>query len=225
MAEEVIRAGVLGGTAHGFLDAAQSDAGAFHLVAAGSPVFARQVHSARALVVTAPFTGDPPEVDALVSATPGLLLGIRTADCAPILLADRAAGVVGAAHAGWRGAFGGVIEATVAAMVGLGARCGSIVAAVGPTIAAPNYEVDEAFRERLVADDPANAALFTAGRAGHAQFDLPGYVVRRLAGVGVTRVDDTALDTYADEARFHSYRRATHRGEPTYGRQISLIAA
>src|SRR5690606_7903556 len=122
VSDGVIRAGVLDGIAHGFLDAAQSDAGAFHLVAAGSPVFARQVHSARALVVAAPFSGDPPEVDALVSATPGLLLGIRTADCAPILLADSEAGVVGAAHAGWRGAFGGVIEATVAAMEGLGAR-------------------------------------------------------------------------------------------------------
>jgi polyphenol oxidase len=224
LAEEVVRASVLGGIAHGFLDAAQSDAEAFHLVAAGAPVFAKQVHSARALVVAAPFAGEPPEVDALVTATPGLVLGIRTADCAPVLLADSEAGVVGAAHAGWRGAFGGVIEATVAAMEGLGARRGRIVAAVGPTIAAASYEVDDAFQERLLADDPANAALFSPGRAGHAQFDLPDYVVQRLAAAGIGRIEDTALDTYADMARFHSYRRATHRGEPTYGRQFSLIA-
>ncbi|HSG53883.1 MAG TPA: polyphenol oxidase family protein [Paracoccaceae bacterium] len=227
MADEVIRSGLLGGVAHGFLDAAQSDAAAFHLVASGAPLLARQVHSARALIVTAPFVGDPPEVDALATATPGLVLGIRTADCAPVLLADYTAGVIGAAHAGWRGAFGGVIEAAVAAMEQLGATRGNIAAAIGPTIAAPSYEVDAAFRERLLAADPANATLFAPGRAGHAQFDLPGYVERLLAAAGVTRVENLALDTYADDAaqsgRFHSYRRATHRDEPADGRQYSLI--
>jgi hypothetical protein len=224
LAEQVIRAGVLGGMAHGFLDAAQSDGKAFGLVAPAEPVLARQVHSARALVVTAPFAGDPPEVDALVTATPGLLIGVRTADCAPVLLADKAAGVIGAAHAGWKGAFGGVIEATVAAMVGLGATRANIAAAIGPTIAAPSYEVDTAFIDRLVAGDPDSASLFSPGQPDHAQFDLPAYVALLLARAGVAMVEDTALDTYALETRFHSYRRATHRGEPTYGRQYSLIA-
>ena len=223
LADGVIRASVLAGLAHGFLDAAQSDDAAFALVAPGEPVLARQVHSARALVVAAPIAGDPPEVDALVTATPGLLLGIRTADCAPVLLADTEAGVVGAAHAGWKGAFSGVIEAAVAAMEGLGASRANISGAIGPTIAEPSYEVDSAFVERLVAGDPASEGLFSPGRPGHAQFNLPAYVALLLTRAGVTTVEDTALDTYVLDTRFHSYRRATHRGEPTYGRQISLI--
>lgn len=222
---EVIRSAALKGVAHGFLDATQSDAEDFALVPHGAgPVFAKQVHSAKVETVAVPFAGDPPEADGLVTATPGLMLAIRTADCAPVLLADAAAGVVGAAHAGWRGAVGGVLEATVAAMVELGATPANIVAAVGPTIARPSYEVDEGFHARLLHGAADNARFFTPGRMGHWQFDLPAYVVARLGDAGVGQVDDLALDTYADAARFHSYRRATHRGEPTYGRIFSLIA-
>ena len=159
----------------------------------------------------------------MVTDRPGLLLGIVTADCAPVLLADQEAGIVGAAHAGWRGAFGGVLEATLEAMEALGAERGRIAAAIGPTIAQASYEVDEGFRERLVADDPANADLFEPGVPGHFQFDLPAYAARRLALAGVLTIDDLALDTYPDAARFFSYRRSTHQGEPDYGRQLSLI--
>ena len=220
-----IRSAALDGVAHGFLDAAQSDAEAFHLVPhRAGPVFVRQVHSALAVTVSEPFAGDPPEADALVTATPGLALAIRTADCAPVLLADTAAGVIGAAHAGWRGAVGGVLEATVAAMAALGASPASIVAVVGPTIARPSYEVDEGFHARLLHGAPENARFFTPGRTGHWQFDLPAYVVARLGDAGVGKVEDLALDTYAGVGRFHSFRRATHRGEPTYGRQFALIS-
>ena len=220
-----IRGAALDGVAHGFLDAAQSDAEAFHLVPhRAGPVFVRQVHSALAVTVSEPFAGDPPEADALVTATPGLALAIRTADCAPVLLADTAAGVIGAAHAGWRGAVGGVLEATVAAMAALGASPASIVAVVGPTIARPSYEVDEGFHARLLHGAPENARFFTPGRTGHWQFDLPAYVVARLGDAGVGKVEDLALDTYAGVGRFHSFRRATHRGEPTYGRQFALIS-
>lgn len=220
-----IRSAALEGVAHGFLDAAQSDAEDFALVPhRAGPVFVKQVHSARVVAVDDPFVGDPPEADGLVTATPGLMLAIRTADCAPVLLVDSVAGVIGAAHAGWRGAVGGVLEATVAAMVELGATPAGIVAAVGPTIARPSYEVDEGFHARLLHGAGENARFFTPGRTGHWQFDLPAYVVARLCDAGVGQVDDLGLDTYADAARFHSYRRATHRGEPTYGRIFALIA-
>ena len=165
-----------------------------------------------------------PRADAMVTDRPGLALGILTADCAPVLLADREAGVIGAAHAGWRGAFTGVIEATVAAMEGLGADRSRIAAAVGPAIARKSYEVDEAFFRRFAEAEPVNEHFFTPGRDGHHQFDLEGYVLSRLAEAGVRRVEALGLDTYADPARFYTYRRATHRGEPTYGRQISIIA-
>lgn len=222
---EVIRSAALEGVAHGFLDAAQSDAKDFRLVEHGAgPVFVKQVHSAVALAVSGPFVGDPPEADALVTATPGLMLAIRTADCAPVLLADPQEGVIGAAHAGWRGAVGGVLEATVAAMVSLGASPANIAAAIGPTIARPSYEVDAGFHARLLHGAPNNARFFTPGRADHWQFDLPAYVAARLREAGVGQVDDLALDTYSAGSRFHSYRRATHRGEPTYGRIFSLIA-
>lgn len=222
---EVIRSHLLEGIAHGFLDAAQSDAEAFALVAAGArPVFLKQVHSAAVVAVNEPIVGELPEADGMVTATPGLALAIRTADCAPVLLADREAGVIGAAHAGWRGAFAGVLEATVDAMVALGARRDRIAAAIGPTIAQPSYEVDEGFHARLLAHDEASQRYFTAGAPGHWQFDLPAYATARLAAAGIGTVDDLALDTYADEHRFHSFRRATHRGQPTYGRQFSLIA-
>lgn len=225
MADAVIRGAALTGVAHGFLDAAQSDAEAFHLVPhRAGPVFVKQVHSALAVTVSEPFAGDPPEADALVTATPGLMLAIRTADCAPVLLADPAAGVIGAAHAGWRGAVGGVLEATVSQMIALGATTGGIVAVVGPTIARPSYEVDDGFHARLLHGAADNARFFTPGRSGHWQFDLPAYVCARLRDAGVALVEDLGLDTYADAARFHSYRRATHRGEPGYGRQFSLIA-
>lgn len=184
-----------------------------------------QVHSATAIAVTAPFPDHArPHADALVTDRPGLALGILTADCTPVLFADAKAGVVGAAHAGWKGALGGVIAATVEAMKALGARRGNIAAAVGPTIARKSYEVDDAFFRRFVDADAANERFFSGGREGHHQFDLEGYVVSRLAGAGVARIEALGLDTYSNPELFYSYRRATHRGEPDYGRQISLIA-
>ncbi|OYW47222.1 MAG: polyphenol oxidase [Sphingomonadales bacterium 32-68-7] len=180
-----------------------------------------QVHSAEAVPVRSPWAeADRPRADAMATDVPGLLLGIVTADCAPVLFADPEAGVVGAAHAGWRGAHGGVLEATLAAMERLGARANRTVAAIGPAIAQPSYEVDDRFRAAFgLADD----ALFAPGRPGHWHFDLPGYAARRLREAGIGTVQDIALDTYAETHRFYSYRRATHRGEATYGRQISLI--
>lgn len=184
-----------------------------------------QVHSADCVTVTAPFDDTArPHADALVTNRPGLALGIVTADCAPVLLADVQAGVVGAAHAGWKGALGGVTDATIQAMVALGAQRDRIAAAIGPCIARASYEVDEGFARRFEADDPANERFFAEGRAGHFQFDLEAYVAHRIAAAGVPRVAMLGLDTYADEARFFSFRRATHRGEPGYGRQISIIA-
>jgi hypothetical protein len=184
-----------------------------------------QVHSPIALVADQPWPEEArPQADAIVTDRPGLALGILTADCAPVLFADSAAGVVGAAHAGWKGAFGGVLEATLAAMESLGAERGNIAAAVGPAIARRSYEVDEGFRRRFAEADPDNDRFFSPGREGHHQFDLEGFVLARLAAAGVTRVEALGLDTYSDPDRFFSYRRATHRGEPTYGRQISLIA-
>jgi YfiH family protein len=180
-----------------------------------------QVHSA-ACVVAEPWPFDRrPKADALVTDRPGLLLGIVTADCAPVLLADRDAGVIGAAHAGWRGAIDGVTDATIAAMEGLGASRDRIVAVVGPCIAQASYEVDEAFRQHFLAADPANARFFADCPTPH--FDLEAYVVARLAAAGVASAAGVGLDTYADDERFFSYRRATHRGEADYGRQFSLI--
>ena len=184
-----------------------------------------QVHSATAIPVTTPFPDDArPKADALVTDRPGLALSILTADCTPVLFADRDAGVIGAAHAGWKGALSGVVESTLAAMETLGASRANVVAAIGPTIARRSYEVDEDFLRRFLADDPAHERFFAAGRPGHHQFDLEGFVVARLAAAGVTRVEALGLDTYSDPDRFYSFRRATHRGEPDYGRQISLIA-
>lgn len=183
-----------------------------------------QVHSADAIVVTQPFEqAQRPHADALVTDRPGLALGILTADCAPVLLADREAGVVGAAHAGWKGAIGGVTDSTLAAMEQLGARRERIAAAVGPCIARASYEVDADFVRRFAEADPENERFFTDTREGHAQFDLEAYVVHRLASAGVRRIEALGLDTYADPERFFSYRRATHRGEPDYGRQIAII--
>ena len=183
----------------------------------------RQVHSAAVNIVDRPrpWQGATlPEADALVTHRTGVLLAIVTADCAPVLLSDRHAGVVGAAHAGWRGALGGVLGNTVAAMVELGANAGNIVAAIGPCIHQQSYEVDDAMRAEFALDD---ASYFAPGREGHWQFDLPGYVADRLDRCGVGSVETLPHDTYSEGDRFHSYRRATHRGEPHQGRQISLI--
>jgi YfiH family protein len=183
-----------------------------------------QIHSAEAIHVTAPYAdGARPRADAMVTDRPDLLLGILTADCAPVLLVDREAGVIGAAHAGWKGALGGVVEATVAGMERLGAERGRIAAAVGPCIARRSYEVDEGFLRRFAEADPANERFFARGRDGHHQFDLEGFVLSRLAASGLTRIEALGEDTYSQPERFFSYRRATHKGEADYGRQVSLI--
>jgi len=247
---EVIRAAALASVAHGFLGrrggvstgvhaglnvglGSDDDAAAVaanHSLATQSVlpgarlVTAYQVHSAECVTVTAPFADDQrPHADALVTDRPGLALGILTADCAPVLLADVQAGVVGAAHAGWKGALGGVTDSAILAMEALGAQRDRIVAAVGPCIARASYEVDLAFRHRFEASDRDNERFFADGRDGHAQFDLEAYVAARLAAAGIRRIETLGLDTYADPALFYSYRRATHRGEPGYGRQISII--
>lgn len=189
----------------------------------GAPLLAlHQVHSPDVVTVREAWDDDHrPTADAVVTDRRGVVLGVVTADCAPVLFADRNAGVVGAAHAGWRGAHGGVLENTVEAMEALGARRERIVAVIGPTIAQPSYEVDASFRAQF----PAEAARFFApGQPWRWQFDLPAYVAARMLACGVAQVDDCRLDTYADPDRFYSFRRATHRGEPNYGRQLSLIA-
>ncbi len=191
----------------------------------GAPLASvHQIHSPSAVVVTEAARHDQrPKADALVTDRPGLLLGIVTADCAPVLLADAEAGVIGAAHAGWRGATAGVTDQAVAAMISLGAKVERIAAAVGPCIARASYEVDRDFAERMLAEDQDNDRFLADGPAGKPHFDLESYVVARLAAAGVRRVEAMGLDTYALEERYYSYRRATHRIEPTYGRQLSLI--
>jgi YfiH family protein len=181
-----------------------------------------QVHSATVVTLDA-VPAERPQGDAMVTNRPGVALGILTADCAPVLLVDHQAGVIGAAHAGWKGAVAGVAEATVAAMTALGAAPERIAAAIGPCIARASYEVDDAFRDRIAALDPAHERFFADGRAGHHRFDLEAFVAARLAAAGVGRIEAMGLDTYADEGRFFSYRRSTHRGEPSYGRQIAII--
>jgi YfiH family protein len=183
-----------------------------------------QVHSAEAVHVERPWPqAERPKADGMVTDRPNLLLGILTADCAPVLLADHHAVVVGAAHAGWRGALAGVTDATIEAMERLGARRENIHAAVGPCIAQPSYEVDETFRSRFAEADPGNVRFFVPGPGGKPHFDLEAYVVHRLIAAGIGEVEALNLDTYADEQRFYSYRRATHRGEADYGRQLSAI--
>ncbi len=184
-----------------------------------------QIHSPDCLAVTGPWPDDRPKADAMATATPGLALGILTADCAPVLFADPKAGVIGAAHAGWKGAVSGVLESTIAAMEGLGADRDNVTAAIGPTISQAAYEVGPEFVARFTDEAPDNAHYFSPSqRDGHAMFDLPGYIVARLKAAGVGQVHDTGLCTYGDEARFFSYRRATHRSEPDYGRLIATIA-
>jgi YfiH family protein len=187
---------------------------------------AYQIHSPDVIVAENPWPAEArPRADAIVTRVPGLAIGISTADCGPLLLADRQARVIGAAHAGWRGALTGVLEATLGAMERLGAQRERIVAALGPMIGQKNYEVGRDLVEQFTAAAPDNARFFVAARrTGHAQFDLPGYIVARLKRAGVAQVENVALCTYADAGRFYSYRRATHRGEPDYGRHISAIA-
>jgi len=193
-------------------------------VEAGRLVTLYQVHSADALVVREPFSGARPKADAMVTDRPGIALGVLAADCGPVLFADGEAGVIGAAHAGWKGALTGVLEATIEAMEGLGAKRGRIFAVLGPSISSANYEVGPEFVDRFVEAQPDNALYFVASeREGHAMFDLNRYTVDRLAAAGV-KAGMIGRCTYADEDAFYSYRRATHRQEPDYGRQISAIA-
>jgi YfiH family protein len=184
-----------------------------------------QVHSA--IVVTLDEGSPPrerPRADALVTRRPGVALGILTADCAPVLFADVAAGVIGAAHAGWRGALAGVLEATVGAMTALGAEPHRIAAGIGPAIQQASYEVGPEFSAAFLAADPANAAFFRAApRAGHFLFDLTGYAARRLERMGLARVERAAGDTAAEPERFFSYRRSCLRRETDYGRALSAI--
>jgi YfiH family protein len=184
-----------------------------------------QIHSAEVHVVTGPWAADrAPKGDALVSVHPGLALAILSADCTPVLFADEKAGVIGAAHAGWRGAIRGVLQATVAAMEALGASRGDIAAAVGPCIAQPSYEVGPEFHQQFTAAEAGHAGYFQPSpKAGHHLFDLPGFVCDRLENAGVGTVERVGGDTYANEDQFYSYRRVTHRGEADYGRQISAI--
>ena len=185
-----------------------------------------QIHSPEVAVAEQPWTRDNrPRADAVVTRTPSLAIGVSAADCGPLLFADSQAGVIGAAHAGWRGAFTGVIEATVAAMEQLGANRSRITAALGPTISQPNYEVGPEFVERFVSAAAANARFFKASeRAGHALFDLNGYIAARVQHAGIVKFEDLGLCTYAEPERFYSFRRSTHRSEPDYGRHINAIA-
>jgi len=182
-----------------------------------------QIHSPDALVVREPFDGERPKADALVTDRPGLALGVLTADCGPVLYADAEAGVIGAAHAGWKGALTGVLESTIEAMERLGARRERIIAVLGPSIGPDNYEVGPEFVDRFAAASAANGDYFRPSpKPGHALFDLNRYTLDRLARAGVT-VHGIDRCTYAEEESFFSYRRATHRGEGDYGRQISAI--
>ena len=185
-----------------------------------------QVHGREVVTVEAPVDGaDRPKADALVTRRPGLALGILTADCAPILFADAKAGVVGAAHAGWRGALLGVTDAVVAAMERLGARRDRIIAVIGPTIAQASYEVGPEFPAPFLAENPDNVRFFRpSDRDRHHRFDLPGYLRARLQRLGLSLVADLGRDTLAEPELFFSYRRTTLAGEPDYGRQLSAIA-
>ena len=246
---EVIRAGALAGIPHGFLgrrggvstgevaglnvgigsndDSAAIEENRRRAVAAIKPeaqlVTIHQVHSADTVHAERVWPVDArPHADAVVTNHPGLLLGILTADCAPVLLADPDAGVIGAAHAGWRGALSGVTDSVIGAMGTLGAQRERIAAVVGPCISQPSYEVDQTFQDRFLATDPANGRFFTSARKPH--FDLAAYVVDRLRKADIGAVESLGLDTYADPDRFFSFRRSTHRGESNYGRQLSAIA-
>lgn len=244
---EIERSPVLGDTPHGFFGsgggAQQFGYGgpgdpeiiadlrekAAAAIAPGSKiVMPHQVHSPECVIANKAWDDSPdgrPVADALVTATPGLAIGVVTADCAPVLFSDPQAGVVGVAHAGWRGAIGGVLENTIAAMEGLGAQRGAIAAAIGPTIAQASYEVDAPFKQNFRAGDEKHF-VDAPDRKGSARwlFDLPGYVADALAKSGVTKIHDLARDTFPQSERYHSYRRASLAAQPGYGRQISLIA-
>lgn len=247
---EILRSGALGDVPHGFLGRrggvsiglyaglnvglgstddrtaiAQNRILAREAVLPGSTlVTLHQVHSADVVTVTEPIADDArPSADAMVCNRPGLLLGILTADCVPVLFADSTAGVIGAAHAGWKGALGGVTDSVLAAMEKLGARRDRIGCAIGPCIARASYEVTDQFTEPFLRSDSDNERFFSAGRPGHQQFDIEAYVVARLAQAGVTRIEALGEDTYSQPSRFYSYRRSCHEEEPGYGRQISLI--
>jgi purine-nucleoside/S-methyl-5'-thioadenosine phosphorylase / adenosine deaminase len=185
-----------------------------------------QIHSPDVVVADTPWpAAERPRADAIVTQRSGIAIGVSTADCGPVLLADAQAGVIGAAHAGWRGALTGVTDATIAAMERLGAERARIVAALGPMIRQSNYEVGADLIERFRAEDPGSEKFFAPGaRANHALFDLAGYVAARLKRAGIGSIDDLGLCTYANEDRFYSYRRTTHRGEPDYGRHVNAIA-
>ncbi len=185
-----------------------------------------QIHSAITVIADEPWSkGEAPQADAVVTSIPGLAIGIGTADCGPVLFADPDARIIGAAHAGWKGALGGILGSTVHAMEKLGARRGSITAALGPCLRKQSYEVGEEFVAAFESADPGNVRFFVPGASeGKSMFDLGGYIVSRLLELDLARVEDLGLDTYADETRFFSYRRATHRKEPDYGRLIAAIA-
>ncbi|HTC18893.1 MAG TPA: peptidoglycan editing factor PgeF [Stellaceae bacterium] len=195
-------------------------------LAAAALATAKQVHGTEAVVVEKPWREEStPRADALVTRVRGLALGILTADCAPILFADAEAGIIGAAHAGWRGALKGVIESVVAAMEDLGASAPRISAAIGPCIGSASYEVGPEFPGHFLAQDPANAAFFApAPRPGHFLFDLPGYAAKRLKALGLQRVEISGADTVAEAGRFFSYRRACLKGEQGHGLGLSAIA-
>jgi purine-nucleoside/S-methyl-5'-thioadenosine phosphorylase / adenosine deaminase len=190
-----------------------------------SLVSLHQVHSPDAVIVEAPFGMERPKADGMATRVPGLALAITTADCGPLLFVDRESGIVGAAHAGWRGAFTGVIEATLAAMEVLGARRDQTTVVLGPTIGRDAYEVGLDFKDRFLEADAANERFFVSSeRTDRAMFDLPSYIGARAVAAGVGSFSALDLCTYSDEERFYSYRRTTHRGEPDYGRLISAIA-
>jgi YfiH family protein len=191
-------------------------------VAADHLLTINQIHSDIALPVTAPLAHRP-KADALVTATPGLAIAVLTADCQPVLFADHEAGVIGAAHAGWRGARDGILESTLAAMEALGADRERIHAVIGPTISQSAYEVGPEFLEGFLDDDPANGRFFAQGTGDRVLFDLPAYGLARLRQAGVGKAEWTRHCTYRDAGRFFSYRRTTHLGEADYGRLISVI--
>lgn len=244
---DIERAPILAGVPHGFF----GSAGGAHQFGFGGPGDAGDVRALRAAAaaaicpggrLAAPHQVHSPDVvtvleawddaaegrpvaDAVVTSAPGIVLGIVTADCAPVLLADPEVGIIGAAHAGWRGAQSGVLEATIAAMQALGARPSKIAAAIGPTIAQASYEVDVRFRTHFTpADEPHFAAAPLRDGAARWHFDLPGYVAEKLENCGIGAIHDLARDTFGDPARYHSYRRSSLRREADYGRLISLIA-
>jgi YfiH family protein len=183
-----------------------------------------QIHSPDAVVATGPWQGAArPRADAIVTRTESLAIGITAADCGPILLVDPNARVIGAVHAGWKGALTGIVESTVDAMEKLGAERGGMVAAIGPLIRQHSYEVGGEFVERFLDADASHAGYFIpSDRTGHSMFDLAGFIRMRLENAGVLMIDDTGIDTYSDE-RFYSYRRSVHRGEPDYGRHVHAI--